>query len=71
MTGSENKTKAKNGKDKPCRICEKGNKGIRYHPESSCWFQNKSNDGPKRDQIKHVNNSELETELNEMDPKNL
>lgn len=29
---------------KPCRNCEKLNKGIRYHPEDSCWFRNKNGD---------------------------
>lgn len=26
---------------KPCKNCESLNKGIRYHPEDSCWFKNK------------------------------
>lgn len=26
---------------KPCRNCESLNKGIRYHPEDSCWFKKK------------------------------
>lgn len=63
----ENKIKEK---DRPCRICEKENKGNRYHPESVCWFKNKNSDRPKRDQIRNVNNSELEMELNEINPKN-
>ncbi|XP_073955235.1 uncharacterized protein [Choristoneura fumiferana] len=66
----ENKTKEKNEKYRPCRICEKENKTNRYHPESLCWFRNKNSDGIKRDQIRTVNNSQLETELNEIDPKN-
>lgn len=28
---------------KPCKNCEKLNKGIRYHPEDSCWFKKKDN----------------------------
>lgn len=70
MAGFESKMKEKNGKYKPCRICEKENKGVRYHPESLCWFQNKNSDGPKKDQMRYVNNSALETELNEIDQKN-
>ncbi|CAG4981813.1 unnamed protein product [Colias eurytheme] len=68
----ENKIKEKNVKPmfSPCKICEKENKGIRYHPESQCWFKIKNNDRPKKDYIRSVNNSELETELNEINPKN-
>lgn len=54
--------------DSPCRICVKENKGIRYHLESQCWFKN--NDRSRKDQIRSVNNSELETELNEINQKN-
>lgn len=54
----------------PCKICEKENKGNRYHPESLCWFRNKNIDIPKRYQMRSVNNSELETELNKIEPKN-
>lgn len=68
--GFENKIKEKDGKEKPCRICEKENKGQRYHPESVCWFKNTYNGTPKREYIRTVNNSELETELNEINPKN-
>lgn len=65
-------SKIKDNNHKPaCKICEKENKGIRYHPESLCWYKNKNSDRGKKDQIRSVNNSELETELNEMDPKNL
>lgn len=48
----------------PCKICKDKNKGIRYHSESTCWFRD------KEDKIKHVNNSELEVELNCKDQKN-
>lgn len=70
---SEGKTKDKNVKPtdyRPCKICEKEKKGNRYHPESLCWFRNKDQDRSKREVIRSVNNSELETELNEIDPKN-
>lgn len=69
--GLETKLKDKNVKEyQPCKICEKEGKYKRYHPESLCWFKNKTPDRLKRDQIKSVNNFELETELNEVDPKN-
>lgn len=61
-----NKNKDKN----PCIICEKLNKGTRYHPEASCWFKTNEDDKFKRNAIKHVNNSVIETELNENDKKN-
>lgn len=32
---------------KPCRICEKLNKGPRYHPEDACWFNKKNQDDTK------------------------
>lgn len=69
---SESKIKEKNIKPlvSPCKICEKENKGIRYHPESKCWFKVKNDDRPKKDKIRSVNNSELEMELKEIDPKN-
>lgn len=28
-------------KRKPCKTCERLNKGARYHPDSSCWFKTK------------------------------
>lgn len=65
----ENKTKEKNV-DRPCRICEKQKKGNRYHPEDVCWFKNEDNNHYKREAIRSVNNSELEIELNEINPKN-
>lgn len=53
---------------KACGICEKLNKGTRYHPEDRCWF--KSKDGSQGNLIKHVNNSEIEAELVGINPKN-
>lgn len=61
---------AKGEEKKPCQICEKEKKGKRYHPESTCWFRDKNETRKKAEQIKTVNNSELEIELNEKDPKN-
>ncbi|XP_043492264.1 uncharacterized protein LOC122517772 isoform X1 [Polistes fuscatus] len=31
--------KNKTNERKPCNICESLDKGIRYHPEKSCWFK--------------------------------
>lgn len=65
----ENKAKGKNLNGRPCKICEKEKKGTRYHSESVCWFRNKD-DRFNKEQIRSVNNSELEMSLNEIDPKN-
>lgn len=51
---------------KPCRICVNEKKGKRYHPEENCWFNKKN----QKAVVKTVNNSELEIELNEKNPKN-
>lgn len=51
---------------KPCQICINEEKGKRYHPEESCWFKRKN----QKAIVKTVNNSELEVELNEKNPKN-
>lgn len=70
---NKNKFETKNNKDlnskeknekTACKICKDKNKGTRYHSESACWFKD------KEDKIKHVNNSELEVELNCKDQKN-
>ncbi|XP_072384038.1 uncharacterized protein [Diabrotica undecimpunctata] len=53
-----------------CTICEKLKKGTRYHLESTCWFKSKDNQTNKDDQIKLINNSELECELQNSDSKN-
>lgn len=57
-----------------CTICESLQKGVRYHSEDACWFKSKTNSGKERNnnnrQIKHINNSELECELQCEDPKN-
>ena len=56
---------------KPCSICEKENKGIRFHPESSCWFNKTTVDEKQRKyESKQTNMSKLELELIEPDPKN-
>lgn len=61
---------AKVEEKKPCQICESEKKGKRYHPESTCWFREKNEKSKRTEQIKSVNNSELELELNGKDPKN-
>lgn len=61
----KNKSVSKEKNEKTaCEICKNKGKGTRFHPESECWFKN------KEDKIKHVNNSVLEVELNDNDPKN-
>ncbi|KAJ8670962.1 hypothetical protein QAD02_002221 [Eretmocerus hayati] len=62
--------KKKFEKKEPCKICQKKNKGVRYHPESTCWFNTNEYDKERKDQIQHVNNTELEVELNNEIPKN-
>lgn len=54
---------------KPCANCENLNKGIRYHAEETCWFK-KGQDDRRKGNIRHVNNSVIETELNDTYQKN-
>lgn len=54
----------------PCKICEKKGKMNRYHPESTCWFNTHEKDGKDKNQIKVVNNTEIESELVETNTKN-
>jgi len=65
---SDNKYSKKVQEKKPCEICEKAKKGKRYHSESSCWFR--ENKDKKTELQKFINNSELEVELNQDNPKN-
>lgn len=67
---SSEMTKIKEFEKKPCKICYRENKGNRYHTEAACWFRKRTYERPWREQIRSVNNSELETELNEINPKN-
>lgn len=55
---------------RPCTICERKGKPNRYHPESTCWYKAEK-DAKDKNQIKCVNNVEIETELFETIPKNL
>ena len=63
------KSKEKNENYKPCRICQKENKGLRYHPETLCWYKN--NEKEKNAENKNINSSELQVELSNKEPKNL
>lgn len=64
----KNRASSKDTNEKtPCEICKDKGKGRRFHPEAECWFKNEGN---KDGKIKHVNNSVLEVELNNNDPKN-
>lgn len=53
-----------------CSICDKLKKGVRYHPEDLCWFKTQMNNEKDKKQIKLINNSELECELQSEDQKN-
>ncbi|XP_061704763.1 uncharacterized protein LOC133516067 [Cydia pomonella] len=64
------KTSNKNEDLNACKICEKLNKGPRYHPENLCWFRTKDEDKNVRNVVRHVNNSVIEAELNETHQKN-
>lgn len=52
---------------KPCQICINEKKGKRFHPEENCWYKEKN----QKAVVKTVNNSALEIELNEKNPKKL
>lgn len=70
---NKNNVKSKNdnkqNEKQPCSICATLGKGVRYHPEVVCYFKDK-NYANQRNSIKHVNNSEIEVELNENEQKN-
>lgn len=67
----KNVTTANTDKKQKCSICEGLQKGVRYHPESACWFRRKDNEHQEKNQIKLINHSELECELQNENPKNL
>lgn len=55
----------------PCKICKGLGKGNRYHPEQSCWFKaNKKIENDNKVELKYTHNSEIETELRDVCPKN-
>lgn len=57
-------------KSPSCKICEKLNKGVRYHPEEKCWFKQMDVYENRRIHNKNVNNTVLDIELNDDDQKN-
>lgn len=65
-THSDTKNK-KIEEKKPCQICMTEKKGKRFHSEENCWFKDKN----QKAVVRSINNSELEVELNNENPKNL
>jgi hypothetical protein len=63
-------TKGGIDKNKSCKICEKLNKGVRFHPEEKCWFKQNGDHENKKIYSKNVNNTVLDVELNDDDQKN-
>lgn len=61
---NKNYTNKEKTEKMPCDICKSKGKGSRFHPEAECWFKD------RECKVKHVNNSLLEVELNNDDPKN-
>lgn len=62
--------KDKQDKIKPCKICEKLNKGNRFHSEDKCWFKETDNYEKKKYYNKNVNNTVLDVELSDDESKN-
>jgi len=62
--------KEKQEKKKTCKICEKLGKKNRYHSEDLCWFKAKPHQTKEENQIKLINNSQLECELQDDNSKN-
>ncbi|XP_075980032.1 uncharacterized protein LOC142979144 [Anticarsia gemmatalis] len=57
--------KNKTNEKKPCKTCESLNKGIRYHPEESCWFKKNKNESEKVFKARNVNNNSIiEVDIN-------
>ena len=63
-------SKVKVDKINPCKICEKLNKGSRFHSEEKCWFKQTDDYENKRKYNKNVNNTLLDVELSDNEPKN-
>lgn len=61
---AEGKTKI--SEKTPCKNCEKSGRGVRYHPETKCWFNQRKEEGTG----KQTNMSLIESELIESDQKN-
>lgn len=63
--------KGKMDSKQPCTICKRLNKGIRIHPEATCWFKKTTEDEQEKgNPIRRVNNSVIEAELMDETPKN-
>lgn len=57
--------KNKTNEKKPCKTCESLDKGIRYHPEESCWFKKNKYESEKVFKPKNVNNNSIiEVDMN-------
>lgn len=67
---SKNDFKPKNEEKKPCSICKTVRNKNLFHLESNCWFKSDESVSKRKNQIKNVNNSVIEAELNDTDPKN-
>lgn len=62
--------KNKSDEKKPCNNCKSLDKGIRYHPEESCWFKKNKIESEKAFKAKNVNNNSIiEVDMN-TDKKN-
>lgn len=71
-TAKKNSTFSKEKSNKKhCKICEELGKKHRYHSEDVCYFNEKNKKDNKEHQIKFVNNSQLECELQSEEQKNL
>lgn len=58
-----------NMKQKPCKICEKLNKGTRFHPEPACWFRNKEEEAERKNTTR-ANIAVIDAELIDQNQKN-
>lgn len=57
--------KNKPNEKKPCKTCESLDKGVRYHPEESCWFKKNKNESEKVFKARNVNNNSIiEVDMN-------
>lgn len=63
-------SKLKVDRIKPCNICEKLNKGSRFHSEEKCWYKQTNDYENKRNYSKNVNNTVLDVEWGDKEPKN-
>lgn len=48
---------------------KKKGKTNRFHPEALCWFKENGSNGKEKNQIKFVNNAEIEAELSDTEKK--